>query len=178
MKTREFWISAKADFFLNSHWVSAWGECFALESARLSEHGSHPMSALRSKSRRKMRPNNSANHRAQNIDHNNNGHPQLSRLVPEIEDGADFELSYLQVGHPNSAANAHFNPTAVSLGILASPYGLTEMEEIYLEVWWIKGLVLIIMVTRSCLVLCLKSDAKYGKRQRWWPPQLFPSYWF
>ena len=32
-----------------------------------------------------------------------------------------FELSYQQVGHPNSATNTQFYPTAVSLGILASP---------------------------------------------------------
>ena len=32
-----------------------------------------------------------------------------------------FKLSYLQVGHPNSAANAKFYPTAISLGIIASP---------------------------------------------------------
>ena len=33
----------------------------------------------------------------------------------------DFELSYFQVGHPNSAKNDQFYPTAKSLGILASP---------------------------------------------------------
>ena len=32
-----------------------------------------------------------------------------------------FELSYCQVGHPNSGKNSQFYPTAVSLGILASP---------------------------------------------------------
>ena len=35
--------------------------------------------------------------------------------------GADFELAYLQVGHPNSATNIQFYPDAVSLGIIASP---------------------------------------------------------
>ena len=35
-----------------------------------------------------------------------------------------FELAYSEVGHPNSATNAQFYPTAVSLGILASPLGI------------------------------------------------------
>ena len=33
---------------------------------------------------------------------------------------ANFELSYFQVGHPNSATNAQFYPTAISLGIIPS----------------------------------------------------------
>ena len=40
---------------------------------------------------------------------------------------AAFELSSHQVGHPNSATNAQFYPTAQSLGIIASPLQIPPM---------------------------------------------------